>query len=42
MKPFFGVQVGDLFIATTGYTGEDGYEIIVPEKCRGRFLATTY
>jgi len=31
LKPFFGVQVGDLFIATTGYTGEDGYEIIVPE-----------
>ena len=24
MKPFFGVQAGDLFIATTGYTGEDG------------------
>jgi len=32
MKPFFGVQVGDLFIATTGYTGEDGYEIIIPES----------
>ncbi len=32
MKPFFGVQVGDLFIATTGYTGEEGYEIIVPEN----------
>ncbi|MCF1426794.1 MAG: glycine cleavage system aminomethyltransferase GcvT [Shewanella sp.] len=31
MKPFFGVQAGDLFIATTGYTGEAGYEIIVPE-----------
>lgn len=31
MKPFFGVQAGDLFIATTGYTGEDGYEISVPE-----------
>jgi aminomethyltransferase len=31
MKPFFGVQVGDLFIATTGYTGEEGYEIIVPD-----------
>lgn len=30
MKPFFGVQAGDLFIATTGYTGEDGYEISVP------------
>ncbi|MGZ9899368.1 glycine cleavage system aminomethyltransferase GcvT [Shewanella gaetbuli] len=31
MKPFFGVQAGSLFIATTGYTGEAGYEIIVPE-----------
>lgn len=31
MKPFFGVQSGDLFIATTGYTGEDGYEIAMPE-----------
>ncbi|WKE65114.1 glycine cleavage system aminomethyltransferase GcvT [Gallaecimonas kandeliae] len=30
MKPFFGVQAGDLFIATTGYTGEAGYEITVP------------
>jgi aminomethyltransferase len=30
IKPFFGVQAGDLFIATTGYTGEDGYEISVP------------
>ena len=32
MKPFFGVQVSDLFIATTGYTGEQGYEIIVPDS----------
>lgn len=31
MKPFFGVQAGELFIATTGYTGESGYEIVVPE-----------
>ncbi|MDR8522649.1 glycine cleavage system aminomethyltransferase GcvT [Shewanella fidelis] len=31
MKPFFGVQSGSLFIATTGYTGETGYEVIVPE-----------
>lgn len=30
MKPFFGVQSGDLFIATTGYTGESGYEIALP------------
>ncbi|WP_303845398.1 glycine cleavage system aminomethyltransferase GcvT [Aeromonas sobria] len=32
MKPFFGVQAGDLFIATTGYTGEDGYEIVVQQE----------
>ena len=31
MKPFFGVQTNELFIATTGYTGENGYEIVVPE-----------
>ena len=31
MKPFFGVQAGDYFIATTGYTGEAGYEIILPK-----------
>jgi aminomethyltransferase len=31
MKPFFGVQAEDLFIATTGYTGEHGYEIVVPQ-----------
>lgn len=30
MRPFFGVQAGDLFIATTGYTGEAGYEIALP------------
>jgi len=37
MKPFFGVQAGDLFIATTGYTGEDGYEISVPEAQAAEF-----
>jgi len=30
MKPFFGMQCDSLFIATTGYTGETGYEIILP------------
>lgn len=34
MKPFFGVQAGDLFIATTGYTGEAGYEIAMPNEKR--------
>ena len=30
LKPFFAVTVGDIFIASTGYTGEDGYEITLP------------
>ncbi|MEW6998409.1 glycine cleavage system aminomethyltransferase GcvT [Colwelliaceae bacterium BS250] len=32
MKPFFSAQAGDLFIATTGYTGESGYEIALPQE----------
>ncbi len=30
MKPFNACFCGDLFIARTGYTGEDGYEIVLP------------
>ena len=30
LKPFFAVRSGDYFIARTGYTGEDGYEIALP------------
>jgi aminomethyltransferase len=30
LGPFFGVQVGDYFVATTGYTGEEGFEITLP------------
>ncbi|MDU6410279.1 MAG: glycine cleavage system aminomethyltransferase GcvT [Yersiniaceae bacterium] len=37
MKPFFGVQAGDLFIATTGYTGEAGYEIALPNAQAAAF-----
>ena len=37
MKPFFGVQAGVLFIATTGYTGEDGYEIALPNELAADF-----
>jgi len=30
LKPFHGMDVGEWFVARTGYTGEDGWEIIVP------------
>ncbi|MGF1546883.1 MAG: glycine cleavage system aminomethyltransferase GcvT [Thiotrichales bacterium] len=29
---FFGVHVGDWFIARTGYTGEDGFEVMLPNR----------
>ena len=30
LKPFFGMDAGDFFVARTGYTGEDGWEIVMP------------
>jgi aminomethyltransferase len=30
LKPFFAAEVEQYFIASTGYTGEDGYEIMLP------------
>ena len=30
LKPFFGLEADDWFVARTGYTGEDGWEIVVP------------
>jgi aminomethyltransferase len=30
LLPFFGIDVADWFIARTGYTGEDGFEIMLP------------
>ena len=30
LRPFNGMQAGELFIARTGYTGEDGWEICMP------------
>ncbi len=30
LKPFNAMHAGDLFVARTGYTGEDGWEIVVP------------
>ncbi|MGH8433387.1 MAG: glycine cleavage system aminomethyltransferase GcvT [Pseudomonas sp.] len=38
LKPFQGVPEGDWFIARTGYTGEDGLEIMLPaEQAPGFF-----
>jgi len=30
LQPFHALEAGDLFIARTGYTGEDGWEIVMP------------
>jgi aminomethyltransferase len=30
LKPFAAATVGDAFVARTGYTGEDGFEVVVP------------
>ncbi len=32
LKPFGFLEHGDRFIARTGYTGEDGFEVILPAK----------
>jgi aminomethyltransferase len=31
LAPFNAVDGGEFFVARTGYTGEDGYEVILPE-----------
>jgi aminomethyltransferase len=30
LKPFHGMYAGEWFVARTGYTGEDGWEIVLP------------
>ena len=37
LKPFFGVFDGEWFIARTGYTGEDGFEIVLPAAAAAGF-----
>ncbi len=32
LKPFNAVEMGAMFVARTGYTGEDGFEIMLPVK----------
>jgi aminomethyltransferase len=31
LQPFFGTEADSWFVARTGYTGEDGFEIMMPE-----------
>ena len=38
LSPFTGAQSGEYFVARTGYTGEDGWEIVLP----GRIAAETW
>ena len=38
--PFSAVEMGTMFIARTGYTGEDGFEIMLPAKAAPFFWAT--
>jgi aminomethyltransferase len=33
LKPFYGFEAENLFIARTGYTGEDGWEMAMPASC---------
>ncbi len=39
LKPFQGLAEGDWFIARTGYTGEDGLEIMLPAEQAPAFLS---
>ena len=38
--PFSAVEMGSMFIARTGYTGEDGFEIMLPARAAPMFWAT--
>jgi len=34
---FFAVEAGDFFVGRTGYTGEDGFEIVLPAAMAAKF-----
>jgi len=40
LAPFNAVEMGTMFIARTGYTGEDGFEVMIPGKAAPFFWAT--
>ena len=35
LQPFHGVRLGELMLARTGYTGEDGFELLLPATRAG-------
>ena len=37
LKPFTGRQLGEYFISRTGYTGEDGWEVMLPVAAAPKF-----
>jgi len=39
LKPFTGHELGQYFVARTGYTGEDGWEIMMPAAEAAQFWA---
>ena len=39
LAPFSAVEMGTMFIARTGYTGEDGFEVMIPAKAAPYFWA---
>jgi aminomethyltransferase len=39
LLPFCAVEMGAMFIARTGYTGEDGFEVMLPAKAAPFFWA---
>ena len=40
LKPFTFVEINDFFIARTGYTGEDGFELVLPAADASAFWHT--
>ncbi|MGO8755724.1 MAG: glycine cleavage system aminomethyltransferase GcvT [Gallionellaceae bacterium] len=40
LVPFSAAEMGTMFIARTGYTGEDGFEIMIPANAATFFWAT--
>ena len=39
LGPFFAAEAGELFVARTGYTGEDGFEVMLPAAQAPRLWA---